>query len=168
MRRGFTIVELIVTITIMGILLTLAVVNLNSTQTNARDSERKGDVESIQLSLEDFYKSDGDAGVNIGRYPSTTLPNGTVEYMRQILRDIDFDSLTAPDIEDPKSTFIAASNNVQTIAGVLPKPTIDQYVYQPINLTGGLCTAAAECRKYNIYYRLEGDGLVYMAKSKRQ
>lgn len=36
-RRGFTIVELIITITIMGILLTLAVVNVGTTQLNARD-----------------------------------------------------------------------------------------------------------------------------------
>ena len=52
LRRGFTIVELIITITIMGILLVLAVVNVSGTQAQARDDERKADVESISLNLE--------------------------------------------------------------------------------------------------------------------
>ena len=51
-RRGFTIVELVITITIMGILLTVAIVNLNATQANGRDAERRGDVESLALNIE--------------------------------------------------------------------------------------------------------------------
>ena len=37
--RGFTVVEILVVIIIMAILLTLAVVNVRSTQINARDAE---------------------------------------------------------------------------------------------------------------------------------
>jgi len=167
MRRGFTVVELVITITIMGILLTLAVVNLNATQVNARDAERKGDVEAIQLNLEDFYKTDSDWGANLGVYPSVDLPNGTVAFMKQVLRDIDTDNLMAPGITDPKLTFIAATNAVQTTTGLLPQPTKDQYVYQPINTTGALCIST-DCRKYNIFYRLESDNTVYMVTSKHQ
>lgn len=168
MQRGFTIVELIITITIMGILLTLAVVNLNATQVNARDAERKGDIEAIQLSLEDFYKTDGDWGANIGAYPSVNLPNGTVEFMQQALRDINLANLMAPGIEDPKLTFIVATSTDQTPATVDPQPTIDQYVYQPIDTNGNLCASSTNCRKYNLYYRLESDNTVYMVTSKHR
>lgn len=165
--RGFTIVELIITITVMGILMTLAVVNINASQVKARDEERRVDVQAIQMHLEDFYTNDGDWGSSIGRYPSTNLPNGTVDFMRQALRDVDMNNLTAPGASDPKDTFIAATNAVQTTSGVTPLPTTSQYVYQPINTSGGLCTTN-DCRKYNIFYRLEGDNTVYMVTSKNQ
>jgi len=46
-RRGFTIIELIIVVTIMGILLTIGVVNLRGSQANGRDAERKVDVDTI-------------------------------------------------------------------------------------------------------------------------
>ena len=72
-QYGFTVVELVITIAIMGILLTLAVVNVTSTQVNARDVERVSDVESIASHLETVYKTDIIGGSAAGRYPSTAL-----------------------------------------------------------------------------------------------
>lgn len=153
--RGFTIVELIVIIAIMGILLILSVVNLGSSQANGRDSERKADVESIATQLETFYKSGEDISVTTGRYPSTTI-NNSAATMKRMLRDIDTKSITAPGVTDPMVTFKAAANNNQTAAGVSPQPATNQYVYQPIQADGTLCTLESqECRKFNIYYRLE-------------
>ena len=60
-RRGFTIIELVITITIMAILLTLGVVSLSGTQKNARDSERKSDISTIALNLESYYLSGTDS-----------------------------------------------------------------------------------------------------------
>ena len=165
--RGFTIVELIITITIMGILLVLTVVNVSSTQVNARDTEREGDVKAIAANLESFYSTDNSLSANLGVYPSTSLPNGTVDYMQQMLRDVDIKSLRAPGVTDPKQTFIAATNNGQTVSSVAPQPTISQYVYQPLDANGALC-ASSNCRKFNIYYRLEKNNTVYMITSKNQ
>lgn len=168
MRRGFTIVELVITITVMAILLTLAVVNLSATQMNARDAERKADIEAIQLSLEDYYQTDSDRGTYIGAYPNITLDD-SVANMKAALRDINTDNLMAPGITDPTVTFKAATNNTQTTAGVTPQPTIDQYIYQPIDVDGSLCgTTSTTCRKYNLYYHLEGDNTIYMVTSKHQ
>ena len=170
-RRGFTIVELIITITIMGILLTLAVVNVNSTQMNARDSERRADIESIATALESFYSIGTDGSTNFGRYPSTGLNNNTTAITKN-LRDVDLKSFMAPGIDDPTLTFIASTNigtekSIQTTAGVSPQPTKDQYVYQPIQTDGGVC-AGIDCRKFNLFYRLESDGIVYKVTSKNQ
>lgn len=75
-RRGFTIIELVIVITIMAILLTLGVVNLRGTQASARDSERTTKAESIAQHLEAFYTSSTDASVNT----SNSCTGGKITY----------------------------------------------------------------------------------------
>jgi prepilin-type N-terminal cleavage/methylation domain-containing protein len=160
--RGFTIIELIIVITIMGILLILGVVNLRGSQANARDDERKGDVGAIALNLEGYYKGVNDTG-GVGTYPSTTSSDASNELITTYLPDIDIKSLLAPGVNDPDKSFISAiDNNAQT-------PTISQYMYQPLQSSGALCTSILQgCRKFNIYYRLETDNTVYKITSKNQ
>lgn len=52
---GFTLVELLVVISIIGILATVALVSLNSARVKARDSKRLADVRQIALALEFCY-----------------------------------------------------------------------------------------------------------------
>lgn len=175
--RGFTIVELAITITIMGILLTLAVVNLNASQANARDSERKGDAEAIALNLESFFKNNsadnlGDFPMSGGSYPgSSYLASSTFS---RIFPDIDPKSTHAPgtDVNGPVS-LVAATNATQTTTGVRPLPskTNDIYIYQPLTATNTLCvtpTIGNECRKFNIYYYQEASNTVEKLMSKNQ
>ena len=167
-RRGFTIVELIITITIMGILLTLAIVNVGTTQAKARDNERKGDIDAISSALEDFYTSGTTGTTNFARYPSQDI-NVSTTAITTNLRDTNLKSFMAPGITNPMTTFIAATNAVQSTTGVLPQPTKDQYVYQPIKSDGTICAVGdIDCRKFNLYYRLESDTLVYQVMSKNQ
>lgn len=167
-RRGFSVVELLIIIVVMGILLTLAVVNLRSSQINGRDAERKADIESIMSHLETFYTTGTDGSIEVGRYPSTAIIGNETT----LLRDIDTNSLMAPGIDTISNTFKASDNTgviVQTTAAVSPQPTIDQYVYQPIKRDGTLCTTETdECRSYNLYYMLEIDNEVHMEKSKNR
>jgi len=171
-QRGFTVVELIITVTIMGILLILTVVNVSSSQMRARDDERSTDVQSIALNLESYFSAQqtdnlmsGGSYVGSDYLTDTTFVGGT-------LPDIDPKVLRAPgvDISAPQS-FIAATNAVQTKSGVLPQPTKNTYVYQPLTTTNTLCTDPfidGACRKFNIYYYLESDNQVYMITSKNQ
>lgn len=162
-RRGFTIVELIIVIAVMGILLTLAVVNLRSSQVNARDDERKTDIANIAVQLESFYTSGTDGSTSLGRYPSTYL----IGHEQTLLRDVDQKSLDTPGTST--SSLVVATNNTQTTAGIAPQPTISQYVYQSLQSNGSLCTSEAqECKEFNLFYRLEADNLVYMINSKNQ
>jgi len=160
--KGFTIIELAIVIAIMGILLVLGVVNLGGSQINARDSERKADVESIVLHLDAFYDSGMDTSTSTGRYPSTAFITNLAN-VKKFLRDIDTKSLTAPNVSDPMTTFKAATtNNVQN-------PSISEYIYQPLKKDNTLCkNETEECRKFKIYYKLESDGLVYTATGKNQ
>lgn len=164
--RGFTIVEISITITIMGILMVLAIVNLNNTQVQARDNERRSDVEAIAIALETYYRVGDDSSTTLNRYPTTALVTSETT-IRDHLRDVDIASFIAPNQDVPTDTFIAAANNNQTAAGVSPQPTVNQYVYQPIDSSGDLCTSG-ECRKFNLFYQSEEDGTVTKVTSRNQ
>jgi general secretion pathway protein G len=72
MKKGFTLVELLVTISIIGILSTLMIANFNSTRQRARDAQRKSDLRNIQTALRLYYN-------DCGEFPtdsSNTIING--------------------------------------------------------------------------------------------
>jgi prepilin-type N-terminal cleavage/methylation domain-containing protein len=151
-KRGFTIVELIIVITIMGILIVLGVVNLNSSQTNARDAERKSDTETIATALESVYNSgykNAIGNFKIGQYPSTTDFPGSDP--TQILKDIDTKALRAPSIS-VSSLIVATSNSTTSPVATISQ---DNYIYQPLTKDNMLCSGTDECRKFNLYYTLE-------------
>lgn len=167
-RRGFTIVELLIVIALMGILLTLSVVNLRSTQISSRDTERKTDIDTIASQLEIYYKVGTDNSTVLGRYPSTAELNNSTNIQAN-LRDADLKSFTPPGATSADTGFVAATNSTQTTAGVSPQPTTSTYIYQPLQQNETLCNSAAQmCTKFNLYYKLESDGLVYMKTSKNQ
>lgn len=102
------------------------------------------------------------------RYPSTYVTSSAAN-TEKLLNEIDTRTITAPGITDSTQTLLAATNNVQTTAGVLPQPTIDQYIYQPLQADGSLCMfESQECRKFNLYYRSEVDNTIYMITSRSQ
>lgn len=63
-HNGFTIVELLIVIVVIGILAAITIVAYNGVQQRARDSRRVSDMKQVQKDLELFYTSQG-------RYPIT-------------------------------------------------------------------------------------------------
>ena len=64
--KGFTLLEMLVVISIIGILTGLALLSFEPSQKRARDTERKSDLKQYQTVLENF------ANDNNGLYPSRT------------------------------------------------------------------------------------------------
>jgi general secretion pathway protein G len=64
-KRGFTLVEIVVVITLIGLLSTFVILGFRVAQKKARDAQRIVDMQQLHLALESFYK------VN-GRYPAAT------------------------------------------------------------------------------------------------
>ncbi|KKP48052.1 MAG: hypothetical protein UR39_C0002G0155 [Candidatus Woesebacteria bacterium GW2011_GWA1_33_30] len=74
-NSGFTLIEMLVVISLIGILAALALVSFTASQKQARDVTRKSDLKQYQTSLENY------ANKNNGNYPisaSTPLSSGAV------------------------------------------------------------------------------------------
>ena len=70
MKKGFTLVELLVVIAIIALLSTLSVVALNSARAKARDARRLSDIKQIRTALDLYYDSSS-------TYPLSCSPLGT-------------------------------------------------------------------------------------------
>lgn len=58
-RKGFTLIELMVVIAIIGILATVVVSSLNTARAKGRDTKRISDIHQIQNALELYYNTNG-------------------------------------------------------------------------------------------------------------
>ncbi len=65
--NGFTLVELLVVISIIGVLAGIVLVSYTSSQKQARDTQRKSDIKQYQLALEGFANKYG------GLYPQRNI-----------------------------------------------------------------------------------------------
>jgi len=142
---GFTLVELLVTIGIIGILATVTVVSVGNARAKARDSKRVSDIKQIQSALE-LYSSDTG-----GFYPGgTTLILGDAG--STVICDLD-------------NGLLAATTGCSSIyLNPVPKdPTSSpgfKYQYTAKKADGGACLPAAagarpECTTYEIKFTLE-------------
>jgi|SRR3989344_2053368 len=103
-RRGFTLIEIIIVMGILGLLLTMGLASYQASQRAARDSRRKVDLEIIAQALE-IYKSD------IGQYPAT-LSTLTPNYIRTVPVD-------PQNVSPQVYTFAPVCSGSATICGVL-------------------------------------------------
>lgn len=91
--RGFTIVELLIVIVVIGILAALVIVTYNGIQQKARDTERKTDIKALQGHLEAYWADNA-------KYPTLTEVNDT---SAGGFRATNFKGLDAAAFADPKN-----------------------------------------------------------------
>lgn len=135
-QSGFTIVELLIVIVVIGILAALVVTTFSGIQRKARNTERETDIKAIHGQLEAYFASNNS-------YPALAeLNDGT-------WRGTNMKSLDAEALKDPKGTSQA----------VAASPSATQYGYAVTNDAGAACTTAAnDCTKYTLTANLEGGG----------
>ncbi|MBP8590879.1 type II secretion system protein [Candidatus Shapirobacteria bacterium] len=69
-KPGFTLLELLIVIAIIGILTAMGTVSYSTAQKRARDSKRQGDMKAIQDAFEQYYAA------HSGSYPSSCPASG--------------------------------------------------------------------------------------------
>lgn len=74
--NGFTLLELLTVIAIIGILITVATASYSFAQKKARDSRRQGDLKAIQNALELYYSENSSSYPTSSGSLSTYLPSG--------------------------------------------------------------------------------------------
>lgn len=130
--RGFTIVELLIVIVVIGILAALVLNSFRGVQERARDTERRTDTNSIASQLEVYYTDNGG-------YPVFTGQVNTDSWITTNLKGADLNAWRAPNF--------AANTMVNSAT-----PTKDQYGYTPLDSDGTTACTTAPCAKFKIYY----------------
>jgi prepilin-type N-terminal cleavage/methylation domain-containing protein len=135
--RGFTIVELLIVIVVIGILATLVIVTFSGIQKKGRDSQRQTDINALQSHVEAFYAQSGN-------YPSLTNLNTPA------WRTANTKGLDPAALADPKNA------SVQTLDAA-PADGTYHYAYAVTNDAGTTCEAdQSTCTKYTLTAQLEG------------
>jgi prepilin-type N-terminal cleavage/methylation domain-containing protein len=135
-QKGFTIVELLIVIVVIGILAALVVTTYAGIQAKARDSKRQTDMQALQTQIEGFYASNN-------YYPSLADINDPT------WRASEMKSLDAAALKDPSGSTSVLSGSEATATG-------KQYGYVALDSSDAACTAAAaECSSYTLTAYLE-------------
>lgn len=119
-KKGFTLVEMLVVISLIGILAALALVSFASTQKQARDTQRKSDLRQYQNALEAY------ANLSSGLYPEFSAVRVASTTLCTSLN-----SKIEPDIscsEDPKSATNGTYNYISDGTGTSGTATATKYV----------------------------------------
>lgn len=85
-KRGFTLIELMVVVSIIGILMAAGIVTFSNAQKAARDAKRRADVDAIAKAAEQYYADTGQYATSRAVYWST-VANWTSGEILTILGD---------------------------------------------------------------------------------
>ena len=147
MRRskGFTIIELLLTITVIVILAAVAVYPSFEVLPRAQDTERLNDIASIARRLEQAYTAQE---VGAPAYPTATKLIADISTKSGTVARLDTEALKAPGATT--SSIVAATSESLSAPKGTGSPVLNEYVYQPLTSANVLCTGTATCRSEDV------------------
>ena len=140
-NQGFTIVELLIVIVVIGILAALVITTYAGIQSKARNAKRQTDIQSLQTQIEAFFSQNG-------YYPSYADLNSST------WRTTNMKSLDPQALIDPSA---AQQDPAQNTSPLVTAPAAKAYAYAPKDSTGASCeTTDTNCAKYTLTATYEG------------
>jgi prepilin-type N-terminal cleavage/methylation domain-containing protein len=143
--QGFTIVELLIVIVVIGILALLVITTYSGIQQKARNSKRQTDIQSIQTQMEAFFSQNG-------YYPSLADMHGTADtgttaqtWLKDNMKSLDKNALTDP--SNPTNSDQLAST---------PAAKVYAYAVTQSDGTTSCETDHTTCAKYTLTATYEG------------
>lgn len=146
-NKGFTIVELLIVIVVIGILATLVIVTFTGIQQKARNSQRQTDINAVDSHLEAYYAESG-------AYPALSMLQDSA------WRAANMKGLDAEALVDPKGGNIQAGAADASHYGYDAKAGS-----AACTVTGTGASATADCDTFTLTANLEGGTTVYTKKS---
>lgn len=144
-QHGFTLVEILTVVAIIGTISSIGVVSYESVRASSRDVKRVSDLKQIQTAIELYFE-------NNGRYPDDRRPGPEGQILglpeTRFLTDAGF----GPD--DDGRVYIVVPKN--------PEPGGTPYVYRSLEEDGDNCSASA-CGNYAMLFTLERGTGSYLA-----
>jgi prepilin-type N-terminal cleavage/methylation domain-containing protein len=135
-NQGFTIVELLIVIVVIGILALLVITTYSGIQAKARNSKRASDVKSLQTQIEAYFSQNG-------YYPSRTDMNSST-WLGTNMKSLDQNALVDPKNPTQSKTLVAA-------------PAANSYAYAVTDSSGNSCESDdTQCAKYTLTATYEG------------
>lgn len=152
-QRGFTIVELLIVIVVIGILALLVVTTYGGIQAKARDSQRQSDLAAIQTQVEAFY-------ANNNYYPTAANINDAT------WRTTNMKSIDAEALKDPKGTASTLSTSAASATNDSSYGYVATYDDDGDTATAEVaCTGTTECDSYTLTAYLESSETVFTKNS---
>lgn len=137
-QSGFTIVELLIVIVVIGILAAIVITTYGGIQSKARDAKRQSDMGSLQTQIEAFYTQNG-------YYPSNADMNNQT-WLNTNMHSLYLNPSVMIDPSAPAGTAPSLA--------LAPAPKV--YAYQPLNSSGTSCEAQdTTCSQYTLTATLE-------------
>ncbi|HVX47843.1 MAG TPA: prepilin-type N-terminal cleavage/methylation domain-containing protein [Candidatus Saccharimonadales bacterium] len=146
-NKGFTIVELLIVIVVIGILALLVITTYSGIQAKARNAKRQTDIQAIQTQLEAFFSQNG-------YYPDLAQMNDPT-WLGQHMGSLDKNALV-----DPSSTCDPTKNGclVDGTGGADKQYQYHVTTSDPNTGCGGSDSSAdaSNCAKYTLTAKYEG------------